>query len=69
MKLLVALLLALTAGSALALSYSFDELRKGIPEASSIDAARREGLIVSADPRGGGHFLADAKSNEVVSIL
>jgi hypothetical protein len=69
MKLLVALLLALTAGSASALSYSFEELRKGLPEAAAIDAARSEGLIVSADPRGGGHLLADAKSNEVVSIL
>lgn len=69
MKLLIAVLLALPAGSASALSYSFDELRKGVSEAAAIDAARREGLIVSADPRGGGHLLADARSNEVVSQL
>jgi len=69
MKLLVALFLAFAASSASALSYSFEELRKGVPEAAAIDAAGREGLIVSADPRGGAHFLADARSNEIVSML
>lgn len=69
MKLLVAFLLALMAGSASAISYSFEELRKGVTEASAIDAAHREGLIVTADPRDGGHILSDARSNEVISIL
>lgn len=69
MKLLVALFLALSAGSASALSYSFEELYKGVPEAVAINEARHEGLVVSADPRGGGHLLVDAKSNEVVSML
>lgn len=69
MKLLIALLLALATSSAFAISYSFEELRKGVPEAAAVDTARSEGLIVSADPRGGGYLLADARSKEVVSIL
>ena len=69
MKPLIAFLMALTAGSASALSFPFDELRKGVTETTAIDAARREGLTVTVDQKGGAYYLADAKSKEIVSIL
>lgn len=69
MKLLGALLLAFGTTSASAFSYSFEELMKGVSEATAVASARNEGFLVSVDPRGGGYLLADAGSREVVSIL
>lgn len=69
MKVLIAFFLMLMSSSAFAVSYSFQDLRNGISENIAIDAARREGLVVSADPRGGGYLLANPSTNDIVGML
>lgn len=69
MKLLIIALMVFAADAASALSFSFDEIRKGISETAAIETARREGLVAYAAPGGRGHLLANARTKEIVSGL
>lgn len=54
---------------AVAVSYSFDELRRGITESAAVARAKQEGWIVTPRPSSDAHFLLDARTNKVVGTL